>query len=114
MMRTPAGTECPHYYADFHRGREKQACRLIEGTPGGGQWTPDLCARCPVPRIIMANACPHMVLAARAKSGFLGLGKGVQVSAHCLRSLGDVAEPEIGCGQCHLDSPGAALFTEEP
>lgn len=113
-MLTPAGTECPYYYADFHRGREKQECRLIERTPGGGQWIPDLCARCNVPRITLANACPNMVLEARAKRGILGFGKGVQISAHCLRSLQVVAVPEIGCGQCHLDLPGAALITEEP
>lgn len=112
-MRTPAGTECPFYYADFHRGREKEACRLIERTPGGGPWTPDLCSRCAVPRIVLANACPHMVLEARAKTGILGIGKGVEVSAHCTRSLQDVAEPEIGCGQCHLDLPDITSLAEE-
>jgi hypothetical protein len=112
-MRTPAGTECPFYYADFHRGREKQACRLIERTPGGGQWTPDLCSRCSIPRIVLANACPNMVLEARAKSGIFGIGKGVEVSAHCTRSLQDVAEPEIGCGQCHLDLPDIGSLAEE-
>jgi len=112
-MLTPAGTECPFYYADFHRGREKQACRLIERTQGGGNWTPDLCGRCSVPRILLANACPNMVLEARVKSGFLGLGRGVEVSAHCLRSLQEVSEPEIGCGQCHIDTPGLESFTEE-
>ncbi len=61
-MRTPAGTECPFYYEDFHRGREHQECRLIERTPDGGKYTPDLCARCRVPRILQANACEHMVL----------------------------------------------------
>lgn len=112
-MLTPAGTECPFYYADFHRGREKQACRLIERTPGGGDWTPDLCGRCSVPRIMLSNACPNMVLEARVKSGFLGLGRGVEVSAHCLRSLQEVSEPEIGCGQCHIDNPSLESFTEE-
>ena len=112
-MRTPAGTECPFYYADFHRGREKQACRLVERTPGGGQWTPELCSRCSVPRIVRSNACPHMVLEARVKRGFLGLSRGVQVSAHCLRSLQEVAEPEIGCGQCHLDRPVIQSFSED-
>ena len=29
-MRTPAGTECPYYYADYYRGRSKQECRLID------------------------------------------------------------------------------------
>ena len=87
---------------------------MIERTPEGGLWSPDLCALCPVPRIVIANACPNMVLEARVKRGFLGFGKGVEVSAHCVRSLQDVAEPEIGCGQCHLDSPNIASLTEEP
>ena len=104
-MRTPAGTECPFYYADFHRGREKQVCRLIERNPEGGRWEPDLCARCPVPRILLANACPHMVLEGSVKRGVLGIGRRVDVSAYCLRSMQDVPEPEIGCGQCHLDLP---------
>lgn len=106
-MRTPAGSECPHYYEDYHRGRETQQCRLIEATPNGGHWTPDLCRRCPVPRIVLANACPNLVLEARVKSGLLGIGRGVQLAAHCIRSAGPVAEPEIGCGQCHgpLDLP---------
>lgn len=112
-MRTPAGTECPFYYADFHRGREKQECRLIDRTPGGGRWAPELCARCTVPRIVRSNACPHMMLAARVRRGFLGLARHVQVSARCLRSLQDVAEPEIGCGQCHMDHPAIKSLSEE-
>jgi hypothetical protein len=104
-MRTPAGTECLYYYQDFHRGRTRQECRLIDRTPSGGTYTPDLCARCRVPRILMANACPHMVLEARVISAFLGLRRRVEVSASCTRSLQVVEEPEIGCGQCHLDAP---------
>jgi hypothetical protein len=104
-MRTPAGTECSFYYADFHRGRAKQACRLIERNPEGGRWEPDLCARCPVPRIQLANACPHMILEGRVRKGLLSIGRRVEVSAYCLRSMQDVPEPEIGCGQCHLDIP---------
>jgi len=100
-MRTPAGSECPHYYEDFHRGRRQQECRLIDSTPGGGAWTPDLCARCPVPRIVLANACPHLVLQGRVQSGFLGLGRRVEVQAQCTKTLDEVAEPEIGCGHCH-------------
>ncbi len=100
-MRTPAGTECAYYYEDFARGRERQECRLIGQTPGGGRWTPDLCASCRVPRILLANACPHLVLGARAKRHFLGLARSVEVTASCTRSLAAVAEPEIGCGRCH-------------
>jgi hypothetical protein len=104
-MRTPAGTECPHYYADFHRGRQKQACRLIEATPNGGRWTPDLCARCSVPRIILANACPNMVLHARVRRGLLGLRRSVEVTATCRHIQGPVEHPEIGCGHCHENRP---------
>lgn len=100
-MRTPAGRECPYYYADFHRGRRIQVCRLIERTPAGGRWTPDLCRGCRVPAILLANACPNMVLEARVQPGLLGLGRGVRVSASCTRSGGPLAEPEIGCGLCH-------------
>lgn len=100
-MRTPAGTECPHYYEDFHRGRQRQECRLIKRTPGGGRWTPDLCARCPVPRILMANGCPHLLLEARVIRSALGLRRRVEVSAACTRTLQAVQEPEIGCGHCH-------------
>lgn len=107
-MRTPAGTECPFYFEDFHRGREIQECRLIDRTPNGGSWTPDLCAKCSVPAITRANACPNLVLEARAKSGFLGLvGRGVEVSASCVYTAGPVEHPQVGCGHCHeaLDLP---------
>lgn len=110
-MRTPAGTECPYYYEDFHRGRNRQECRLIASTPGGGTYTPDLCARCRIPRIILANACPNMVLEARVVSGLLGLRRRVEIAASCTRSGGIVQEPEVGCGQCHLGFP--AITTQE-
>jgi hypothetical protein len=100
-MRTPAGSECPFYYEDFHRGRSTQVCRLIEHTPDGGRWTPDLCRSCRVPRIALANACPNLVLEAHVRSGFLGLARRVDISATCTRTLASVAEPEIGCGHCH-------------
>ncbi len=104
-MITPAGKECPYYYQDFHRGRARQECRLIDKTPDGGRYTPDLCGRCDVPTIVMANACEYMVLEARASRGILGFGRRVNASAYCTRSQQEVKEPQIGCGQCHLDFP---------
>ena len=109
-MRTPAGTECPFYFEDYFRGREQQACRLIERTPQGGRWTPELCAKCRVPRILMANACPNMILEARVRSGFLGFGRKVEVSASCTYTLATVEVPEIGCGHCHE----ALTFNQTP
>lgn len=104
-MLTPAGTECPFYYADYFRGRDKQACRLIERTPRGGTWSPELCATCRVPRIILANACPNLVLQAHVRSVLLGLKKRVEISAICSQTLEEVAEPEVGCGRCHQEFP---------
>ncbi len=100
-MRTPAGSDCPFYHADFHRGRQLQECRLVARTPGGGRWGPDLCGRCRVPAIQRANACTHLVLQARVRQGVLGLGRGIDISATCVRSGGPVPAPEVGCGLCH-------------
>lgn len=113
-MITPAGSECPHYYEDFHRGRGRQECRLIDRTPGGGEWHPSLCGKCPVPRIVLANACPHLVLEARARSSFLGLRRSVEVTAMCSESLEEVAEPQIGCGRCHVELPQFSNTTGAP
>ena len=104
-MITPAGRECPYFYEDFHRGRAIQECRLLEEAPGGGEYTPDLCTKCTVPGIVMANACQNMVLEAKVGRGFLGLRRRIEVKAFCTQTLKDVLEPEIGCGQCHLDLP---------
>jgi hypothetical protein len=100
-MHTPAGSECRFYYADFHRGRQRQECRLVARTEGGGRWAPDLCTRCRVPTIHLANACPNLVLEARVQPGILGLGRGIHISASCTKYPGTVAAPEVGCGHCH-------------
>jgi hypothetical protein len=100
-VRTPAGTECPHYFEDFARGRGRQECRLIASHRAGPAWRPDDCRTCRIPRILLANACPNLVLSARVNPGVLGLGRRIEVQADCLLSLGPVSEPELGCGRCH-------------
>ena len=112
-MRTPFGQECRYYYQDFHRGRSQQECRLVEQAPDSETWQPELCRDCPVPGILRANGCPHLRLHGRVVKGFLGFGRRMTVTATCVRSDGPVAEPHVGCGQCHVDSPIAALFGEE-
>jgi hypothetical protein len=97
-MRTPAGTECPFYYADFHRGHHTQECRII--TPAAD------------PRLILANACPNLVLEGQVVNGPLGIGKRLRISASCTRSLKPVETPEIGCGLCHQPLPEAIATPE--
>ncbi len=100
-MRTPDGAECPFYYEDFHRGHATQECRLIDRNPRSNPWTPDLCGRCPVPGILRANSCPHMVLEAEVVRRWFGLVRRVQVYAVCIEHQVEVKDPYVGCGHCH-------------
>jgi len=112
-MRTPAGTECPYFYADYFRGREMQECRLIDTESSDDVWEEKICARCPVPGIVRANGCRSMSLHARIKSGLLGFGRKVVVTAYCSRAGKTVGEPHIGCGHCHEDLPEFTIAPEE-
>jgi hypothetical protein len=85
-------------------------CRLIGNVPKPKNWTPNLCKTCPVPRITQANACPNMVLEGEVENMLLGMKRRVKVSAYCTLSKKSVAEPEVGCGQCH---PLPSVFIEE-
>ena len=97
-MLTPAGKECRHFYGDYHRGRNVERCRLLEAA--NLQWTPKLCFNCPVPKILLANACEHQTLSPRIDKPIFFMKPEVHVAAHCSKCECDVAEPAIGCGQC--------------
>jgi hypothetical protein len=100
-MRTPAGTECPHFFGDYYRGREREECRLLKAANPPQKWTPDLCSTCPVPDILSANACPNMILKPEIIRPFPFLKREVRIKPYCIKSQQDVSEPKIGCGQCH-------------
>ncbi|NDJ53095.1 MAG: hypothetical protein GYB68_08440 [Chloroflexi bacterium] len=99
-MRTPAGKECKYYYEDFHRGRSKQECRLLNASGEGSKWHPDDCSNCPVPEILLANACEHMELSARIVPGFIWIPRKVEVTAYCNEHDLDVQDPYVGCQHC--------------
>ena len=109
-MRTPAGSECKFFYGNYFRGKKDEECRLIGDVPPPNHWTPDLCAKCPVPGILRANECENMELRAKAKRALFGLIRGVEVSAFCMKTNEYVKEPQIGCGQCH---PLPPVFMEK-
>ena len=98
-MITPAGKECPHFFGDYHRGRNTESCRLLEGA--GLEWQASHCEKCPVPGILQANACEHQTLNPRLERPLFFMSPQVQVKAHCTKCECDVNEPKIGCGQCH-------------
>jgi hypothetical protein len=108
---TPAGKECRYYYADYLRGRERQECRLLAQNRSGEPWRPELCFHCPVPDILRDNACPNLVLEARVEKSWLGLRRRVAVRAVCSKYLVSVEQPSVGCGHCHEERPGAAVFS---
>ncbi len=99
-MKTPFGAECPHFYGDYFRGRNVEECRLLKAN--GQAWTRDLCKFCPLPDISRANACEHMKLtAAVGRPLSAAFMKRVQVTAYCEKSKKRIAEPQVGCGECH-------------
>jgi hypothetical protein len=112
-MRTPAGTECPFFYGNYYRGRTLEECRLIGPARPPYHWIPALCSTCPVPRIVQANACPHLVLRAHVERQWLGLRKRVKVNAFCQKVQQVVTRPEIGCGECHPLPPSFLSATDD-
>jgi hypothetical protein len=108
-MRTPAGSECKFFYGNYFRGKRQEECRLIGNAPPPHHWTPDMCGKCPVPGILRANSCQYMELSAKVKRPLLGFFRRVEVTAYCEKSQQQVAEPHVGCGQCH---PLPPVFSE--
>jgi hypothetical protein len=102
-MRTPYGIECPYFYGDYFRGKNKEECRLIVSNTKTGQWSVEMCKTCRVPGITRANACENMTLYASVKKGMGKLGRKVTVTAYCSRSKSEVKVPEVGCDLCHKD-----------
>ena len=104
-MRTPAGKECRYFYGNYFRGRNIEECRLLADSNPPQTWKPSLCETCPVPDILMANGCAHMILEGDVYRPFF-IGKPeVRIRAFCKKTNQRVAEPHIGCGECHSLPP---------
>jgi hypothetical protein len=112
-MVTPAGDECRFYYEDYHRRRSIQECRLLERNPNTETWRPSLCATCPVPGILRANASPHLALEGRVVRRFFFLRR-VEVYAVCSKHFVEVNDPYVGCPQCRDEATGAAAILHGP
>jgi len=99
-MRTPAGKECKYYYEDFHRGRSRQECRLISAASGSKAWHPSDCSNCQVPDILWANSSEHLQLHAEIRTGIMGFGRRVGVTARCGKHNIVIEDPIVGCYIC--------------
>jgi len=109
-MQTPAGKECRYFYGDYFRGRNHEECRLLSSTSPPLPWRPDLCYTCPVPEILLANACPFMVLEPHLERPFPFIKQQVSVRTYCTETQRRGFDPHIGCGLCH---PLPPAFTGE-
>lgn len=100
-MKTPAGKECKFFYGDYYRGRNNEECRLLSSSSPSLTWKPELCFSCPVPGILIANACETMVLRPRMVRPFPFLKKEIRVDTYCTKTNRTGFDPHIGCGECH-------------
>lgn len=100
-MKTPAGKECRYFYGDYHRGRNHEECRLLSSATPPLEWKPELCFSCPVPGILLSNACEWMILKPRLVRPFPFLKKEVRVEPYCSKTNRSGFDPHIGCGECH-------------
>jgi len=107
-MRTPAGTECRHYYEDFNRGRATQECRLIKANRRSLPWRPADCARCAVPGVVRANAGRELRLELAVVRRF-GLWRQLRLEATCPKHDLRLATPADGCPRCAAEERGAAV-----
>jgi len=108
-MRTPAGKECRFFYGDYYRGRQNEECRLLSGATPPLPWRPALCATCPVPELLLANACEYLVLQPRLSRPFPFVRQQVEVHTYCQKTQRSGFDAYIGCGECH---PLPAIFGE--
>jgi len=111
-MLTPAGKECRYFYGDYHRGRKNEECRLLDST--NLRWLPYLCEKCPIPDIILANACEYIEFHPRLVKPLIFMKPQVRISTYCIKSNSPVEEPRIGCGQCHPLTNVFVLAPDEP
>jgi hypothetical protein len=111
-MRTPAGKECKFFYGDYYRGKNHEECRLL--LDSSLRWEPRLCENCPLPEIQLANSCEYQVFTPELRKSFI-IGKPqVHVKAFCSKTNQDVAEPRIGCGECHPALNNFMILPDDP
>lgn len=93
---------CRYFFGDYHRGANREACRLLEASPENRiAWKRSHCDSCPVPEILIASNCRDLLLEGAVERKFLR--ERVEVTfAVCSRHMLELSEP-LYCPQCAAD-----------
>ena len=63
--------DCPYFYGDYFRGKNREECRLIDANPHNRRpWRRKLCDSCPVPALLRETDCRSLALEAEVKRKF--------------------------------------------
>ncbi len=103
--------DCPYFHEDSHRQATRRACRLVQRNPDSLAWSPGLCKSCPVPSLLKANPCRHLVLEARVVRKW-GVFSRVEPYTACTAKAIELSNPEAcwrGCAE-FSPPPGAGDF----
>lgn len=94
---------CRYFYGDYHRGANREKCRLLEANPNNGRpWRRKLCDTCPVPEILLMSNCRDLLLEAEVTKSFLR-ERVVVTFAICSRHMLDLEDP-LHCPKCAEES----------
>lgn len=90
---------CRYFFGDYHRGNNREACRLLEASPRNEYpWRRKHCNSCPVPALLLETNCRDLLLEAGVQKGFLR--ERVEITfAVCARHMIDLEDPHF-CPQC--------------
>ena len=96
---TTGPVNCRYFYGDYHRGRNREECRLLEANPNNQQpWRRKYCESCPVPALHLTSNTPELVLEAEIRRKLLW--NRVEVTfAICQKHLLELSDPHY-CPEC--------------
>lgn len=96
---TQGPVNCRYFYGDYHRGRNREECRLLAANPENERpWRRKLCDSCPVPALLLNTNTPELVLEAEVKRKLLW--DRVEVTfAICQKHLVELSDPRR-CPEC--------------
>lgn len=90
---------CRYFYGDYFRGKNVEACRLLEANPDNPiPWRRKLCDSCPVPAVLISSNCRDLGLEGTVKRSLLR--ERVEITfAVCTRHMEQLADPLL-CPAC--------------